>query len=164
MCVRIVMAGLMLLMAAGCQQDPQKQAYDELVGKKGVVWAPGNFLEAAKNGQTDVVVLFLRAGMDSETADQQGKTALIWAATQGHADTVKALVANGAQLNNTDNQGQTALMSAVRWDHIDCALALLAKGADVNAKAVDGSTALSIAKAKGNTDLVKVLQDAGAKA
>jgi ankyrin repeat protein len=162
--VRIAMVGLMLLVAAGCQQDPQKQAYDELVGKKGVVWAPGNFLEAAKNGQTDVAVLFLRAGMDSETADQEGKTALIWAAAQGHVDTVKALLANGALVNNADKQGQTALISAVRWDHIDCALALLAKGADVNAKAVDGSTALSIAKAKGNTDLVKVLQDAGAKA
>jgi ankyrin repeat protein len=42
-------------------------------------------------------------------------------------------------------------------------LALLAKGADANAKAVDGSTALGIAKAKNNSDLVKVLTDAGAK-
>jgi ankyrin repeat protein len=162
--VRIVrlLLGLLLVVAAGCQKTPQQQAYDELVGKRGVTWAPGNFLDAAKNGQTDVVTLFLRAGMNSESEDAQGKTALIWAAAQGHAETVKALLANGADPNNSDNEGKTALMWAARWDHIDCALALLNKGANVNAKAVDGSTALSIARTKQNADLVKVLEEAGA--
>jgi hypothetical protein len=161
--VRIVSAVLVLLVGViGCQKSPQQQAYDELVGKKGVAWAPGNFLEAAKNGQSDVVLLFLRAGMDSETEDAQGKTALMRAAAQGHVDTVQVLLANGAVVNNADDAGMTALMWAARWDHIDCALALLGKGANVNAKATDGSTALSIARSRNNADLAKALQEAGA--
>jgi ankyrin repeat protein len=147
----------------GCSKSPQEQAREKLVGQMGVVWAPGNFLDAAKNGQANVVGLFLQAGMDSETADDQGKTALILAASAGHTATVKTLLANGADANNTDKQGKSALIWAAEWDQIPAAQALLMNAADVNHKANDGLTALAAAQTKNDPQLVALLEKAGAK-
>ncbi|HVO23682.1 MAG TPA: ankyrin repeat domain-containing protein [Candidatus Margulisiibacteriota bacterium] len=147
---------------AACSKSPQEQARDKLVGEMGVVWAPGNFLDAAKNGKSDVVGLFLQAGMDSETADDQGRTALILAAAAGHTATVKTLLANGADPKNTDKQGRSALIWAAELDHIPAVQALLTNGADVNHAANDGLTALAAAKNKGDAELVALLEKAGA--
>lgn len=147
----------------GCSKSPQEQARNKLVGEMGVVWAPGNFLEAAKNGKSDVVGLFLQAGMDSETTDDQGKTALILAAAEGHTATVKTLLANGADVKNTDKQGKSALIWAAELDHIPAVQALLVNGADVNHQGNDGSSALAAAKNKGDAELVALLEKAGAK-
>jgi hypothetical protein len=70
---RILMMALLALGIGACSKSPQEQARDRLVGEMGVRWAPGNFLDAAKNGKDNVVALFLEAGMDSETADGAGK-------------------------------------------------------------------------------------------
>ena len=148
---------------ASCSKSPQEQARNKLVGEMGVVWAPGNFLDAAKNGKSDVVGLFLQAGMDSETADEQGRTALILAATAGHTATVKTLIANGADVKDTDKQGKTALIWAAELDQIPAVQALLVNGADVNHAANDGTTALAAAKNKGDAELVALLEKAGAK-
>lgn len=161
---RIVMVAVLALSAAGCSKSPQEQARDKLVGEMGVPWAPGNFLEAAKNGKDNVVALFLEAGIDSESADSDGRTALILAAQQGHASTVKTLLAKGADPNNSDGNGKTALIWGCQDDHIDVVLALLAKGVNVNAKANDGTTALSAARKQGDADVVKALEASGATA
>jgi ankyrin repeat protein len=153
----------LVVVLSGCSKSPQAQARDKLVGEMGVVWAPGNFLEAAKNGKSDVVGLFLQAGMDSESADEQGRTALILAATEGHTAIVKTLVANGADVKDTDEQGKTALIWAAESDHIPAVQALLVNGADVNHAANDGMTALAAAKNKGDAELVALLEKAGAK-
>jgi ankyrin repeat protein len=147
----------------GCSKSPQEQARNKLVGEMGVAWAPGTFLDAAKNGKSDVVGLFLQAGMDSETADDQGKTALILAAAAGHTATVKTLLASGADAKNTDKQGKSALIWAAEGDHIPAVQALLTNGADVNHTANDGLTALAVAKNKGDAELVALLEKAGAK-
>jgi ankyrin repeat protein len=159
----LVVLFALVALVGGCSKSPQEQARNTLVGKMGVVWSAGNFLDAARNGKSNVVGLFQQGGMDSETADDEGRTALILAAAQGHVDTVKTLLANGADVNNSDKQGKTALIWAAEWDHIPAAQALLVNGADVNHKANDGSTALTAAKAKGDAELVALLEKAGAK-
>jgi ankyrin repeat protein len=159
---RILSLTLLTLCIVACSKSPQEQARNRLVGERGVEWAPGNFLDAAKNGKDNVVALFLQAGMDSETADSTGKTALILAAQQGHTSTVKALLDNGADPNNSDQDGKTALIWGSLEDHIDTVLLLLGRGAKVNLKANDGTTALSAARARGDADLVKALEAGGA--
>jgi ankyrin repeat protein len=161
-CWRIVVMAALTLAAIGCSKSPQEQARDKLVAQMGVPWAPGEFLEAAQNGKNNVVALFLEAGMDSETADAQGRTALILAAQQGHADTVKILLEKGADPNNADKEGKTPLIWACGEDQVAVALALLGKGTNVNAKAIDGTTALSAANKRGDSELVKLLIANGA--
>jgi ankyrin repeat protein len=161
---RMAVLGLALLAVfTGCSKSPQEQARDKLVGEMGVPWSKEEFIQAAMTGHANVVELFLTAGMDTDATDAGGTTALIWAARNGHADTVKTLLNNGADANMIDNAGKTALIWAAAGDDISCVQALLDKGVNVNAKAFDGSTASSVAKQKGNTELVKLFELAGAK-
>ena len=161
---RVVVFGLALLAVfTGCSKSPQEQARDKLVGELGVPWSKEEFIQAAKTGHSQVVELFLTAGMEADATDEGGATALIWAARNGHADTVKTLLNNGADANMIDKAGKTALIWAATGDDISCVQTLLAKGANVKVTALDRSTALSVAKQKGNTELVKLFETAGAK-
>jgi ankyrin repeat protein len=56
-------------------------------------------------------------------------------------------------------------MYAAASENIDPEMikALLANGAEVNAKAKDGETALTLAGRKGNTEIVRLLENAGGK-
>ena len=163
-CIGMVVLGVVLLaMVPACSKSPQTQARDKLVGELGVPWTKEEFLQAARNGKTQVVELFLTGGMDADGTDGDGTTALIWAARNGHADTVKTLLNNGADPNLGDKTGKTALIWAATGDDIGCAQALLDKGAKVDVAALDQTTALGVAKQKGNTELVKLFEAAGAK-
>ena len=53
-------------------------------------------LHAARHGDTATVQTLLGKGVDIETKDNRGRTALYLAATNGHKDTVKALLKAGA--------------------------------------------------------------------
>src|SRR5438445_10717276 len=53
-------------------------------------------IERAAKGDTQVVELMLAAGMDPNSQNKAGDTALMWAADRGHIDTVKVLLDSGA--------------------------------------------------------------------
>jgi len=161
-CLAVVGMAL-VVMVTGCRKSPQDQAHDKLVGKLGVPWSKEEFIQAAMTGHVEVVQLFLTAGMDTAVTDESGTPALIWATRNGHAETVKTLLSNGADPNLLDATGKTALIWAAAGDDIHCVQILLAQGANVNATALDGSTALSVAKQKGNPELVTLFEQAGAK-
>lgn len=72
------------------------------------VQAPQNFLEACMSGSIGVVIAFYGEGSVT-TRDQNGATALHWAAIRGHPHIVRFLLDNGAQLNCVDKQKQTPL-------------------------------------------------------
>ena len=56
----------------------------------------------------------------------------------------------------------TPLIYASRNGHINIAQLLLNNGADVNVKDSWGRTAMMVAKSKGHTEIVELLQQAGA--
>ena len=66
-------------------------------------------LEAAKKGQTDVVRRLLENGVDANTKDKDGTTALMLAAGTGHLAVVRLLLENGADVHSRNDQGVTAL-------------------------------------------------------
>jgi uncharacterized protein len=95
-------------------------------------------------------------------------TALIAAAHLGHAEVVRMLIAAGAPLDHVNNLGWTALMeSIVLGDggkpHIDTLAALVKAGADINIADRAGVTPLQHARARGHTEMVSILEAAGAK-
>ena len=74
--------------------------------------------------------------------DNEGTTALVFAALGGDAETVQALLDAGADVNAKNSDGWTALMQAASGGDAETVQALLDARADVNAKDNDGVTAL----------------------
>jgi ankyrin repeat protein len=75
---------------------------------------------AACNGHTEIVKIFLdfSVNVDSESID--GVTALMKASGFGHTDTVKILLDTGADVNAQDNGGMTPLYYAMYKGTLQC--------------------------------------------
>jgi ankyrin repeat protein len=96
---------LLFLSACGSSSEDHRDALLEL----GVIWDDQVFLEQVKEGDLDVLVMFLKGGMDLETRDRSGATALMYAALSGHVEATSLLIEKGAQVNAQDNLGRRAL-------------------------------------------------------
>src|ERR1051326_5814064 len=64
--------------------------------------------DAARKGQTKQVASLLDRGAPIDSAEKDGRTALMLAAQRGHVDTVKLLLDRGAKGEARDRQGWTA--------------------------------------------------------
>ena len=103
-------------------------------------------LEAAEKGDTDKIWELIEQGADINAQNEDGMTALMYAARYGHLtpELLETLVSHGADVNARDNKGRTALMLSALHGHLTPELleALVSIGADVNAQDKDGMTAL----------------------
>jgi|GEM_PF-5896961 len=81
---------------------------------------------------------------DVAEADENGKTALHYAAELGNAPILKILVTAGADLEHTDKLGNSALHTAVLAAKQSNAIALQNLGVDVNVRNNDGETAIIV--------------------
>jgi len=120
------------------------------------------FIPKVINNEIEWVKTFLKAGIDPNTKDNDGWTALMKAAENGHKEVVELLLKNGADVNAKDNDGWTALMKAAKNGHKEIVELLLKNGADVNAKDNDGGTALMGAAWWGHKEIVELLLKNGA--
>jgi ankyrin repeat protein len=90
-------------------------------------------------------------------------TALIAAAHLGHVEVVRRLIAAGAPLDHVNNLGWTALMEAVVLGdggkrHQEVVRLLLAAGADRSIADRAGVSPLAHARARGYSEIVKLLE------
>jgi ankyrin repeat protein len=92
--------------------------------------------------------------------DEFGASPLMYAAAYGSVDQMRLLLHAGADVNMTTAEGATALM----WATGDAAKvrALLAAGANPQATTKSGATALLAAAVRENTEVFRILLDAGA--
>ena len=97
-----------------------------------------------------------------ESKDDQGKTALHWAASAGRKDIVLALLGTGANKDAKDDQGCTPLHEAAKEDKPEVVSLLAAKGADRNVSDDRGWTAMHHAAWFGYNDVVELLLTKGA--
>lgn len=148
------------LLHAACQMD--QEVHTALSGEfaqDDAKW----LMEAVRGkGYLDVVRILLEAGADPNATNKRGATPLMAAAACGETKIVQALLDAGANLHLTNEAGRTALMAAVQFDKLPCAKLLLQAGADPKAVAADGATALSLARAKANREMVKLLESLAA--
>merc|ERR1712111_89346 len=117
---------------------------------------------AGKKGHLDILRELLDRGANIEAQDKwQGNTALQYAAQNNHLEVVKELLDRGANIEAQGKwQGNTALHYAARYNRLDVVKVLLDRGANVRTKNADGETALKLARQKGHTEIVRVLQRA----
>jgi ankyrin repeat protein len=125
--------------------------------------APPSLVEAAMQGDKDAVRTMLKQGVDVNSAQGDGMTALHWAAQKGDIDLAKTLMYAGANVKAaTRIGGYTPLLIAAKNGNAAMIETLAAGGADVNSATLNGATALMFASQAGNADAVKVLLTRGA--
>jgi len=114
---------------------------------------------AAFEGHTGVVEVLLEYGAEVDRIDGVGRPALMYASSGPFPLTVWLLIENGADVNHADNaEGWTALMMAASEGHQPVVILLLRHGADIETADQDGDAAIDHARARGQTDIVALLE------
>jgi ankyrin repeat protein len=145
------------LVAAGADVNARdSQAYDLITIAAVANDVPMLKLAIASGGNTGLI-----------TSPYDG-TALIAAAHLGHVEVVQTLIDAKAPLDHVNNLRWTALIESIVLgdggkNHIACLKALVDAGADVNISDGEGVTPLMLAKRRGYTKMVKILEKAGAR-
>jgi ankyrin repeat protein len=126
------------------------------------------FLIAGAEGRSEILELMLKAEPDLKSTNRFGGTALIPACHRGHVEAVKVLLTTAIDRNHVNYLGWTALMEAVVLGdggprHTEIVRLLVAAGADTDIPDRDGVTALAHARQRGYSEMVRILQTAGAK-
>lgn len=132
--------------------------------KMGIPYSQNQFMAEVGVGNTEVVELFLRAGVGPEGGLISLARPLGVAIKKGHTKTVEILPAHGADPNRGGLIAQqTPLMTAVERSQYAIVKLLLDNGAFVNARDDKGKTALALARSKNRAAIVQLLKEAGAK-
>ena len=118
-----------------------------------------DFFIAATNDRAAEVRALLARGIDPNSVDAIGDTALIAAARGGNAATVDVLLAARADPERRNRFGDTAMMVATLNGHLGVAKALRARNAAVDGK---GWTPLIYAATGGHDEIVRWLLGEGA--
>lgn len=127
------------------------------------------FLYAAAEGRLAILRLILATGRaDLADTNRYGGNALIPAAHHGHPEVVRELLKTNIAVDHVNRLGWTALLETIILSdggptHQDIMAQLIAAGADVNLKDGEGVSPLTHARQRGYTEMVKMLEAAGAR-
>ncbi len=119
-------------------------------------------VDAAENRETREVRALLAEGVDVNTPQADGATALHWAAHWDDGNTADLLIHARADVNSTNDHGVTPLSLACLNGSAVMAERLLIAGADPNAARATGETPLMTAAHTGNVDVLQALLSRGA--
>jgi uncharacterized protein len=123
---------------------------------------------AAAVKHPDVVSYLIKHGAKVDKPGKWDITPLCRAAFLGETAGVRVLLAHGAHINHIDGNGNTPLMSAASAGHIEVVRALIRGGANINLRTFHREqgtklSALQIAHQAGQTKIVRLLRQAGAR-
>ena len=126
----------------------------------------GVTIAAVANDEETLRVLLAQGASAKLVTSRYDGTALIAAAHLGHEGVVKQLIAAGAPLNHVNNLHWTAAIEAVVLGdggvgHQQTLRALIKAGANLQLTDRQGNTPLQIARSRGYTEMVLMLERAG---
>ncbi|XP_059551522.1 ankyrin-2 isoform X34 [Myotis daubentonii] len=121
-----------------------------------------SFLRAARAGNLDKVMEFLKGGVDINTCNQNGLNALHLAAKEGHVGLVQELLGRGSAVDSATKKGNTALHIASLAGQAEVVKVLVKEGANINAQSQNGFTPLYMAAQENHIEVVKYLLENGA--
>lgn len=127
------------------------------------------FLYAAAEGRLEILRLILATGKANlSDTNRYGGTGLIPAAHHGHPEVVRELLKTKIAVDHVNRLGWTALLETIILSdggtiHQDILAQLIGAGADVNLVDAEGATPLTHARRRGYTDMVRMLEQAGAR-
>jgi ankyrin repeat protein len=153
----LVVSVLLALFLFGCGKS-KDQAVQELE-KLNLKAQSDDFVRSAERGDTKALLLFFEAGIDVNSQNSGGYTALMAAAKNGQLDVVNKLLQQKPNVDVQGYNGLTALMLAAENGQLSIVKALLAKNADPNLQDNNGWSALMKAVYRGHTDCVVAIAD-----
>ncbi len=119
-------------------------------------------VEAVKSRDTEAVRALLADGVDVNTPQPDGATALHWAAYRDDLDTASLLIAAGADVTVANELGATPLWLAADNGSAAMVERLLDAGADPNVALPEGETPVMTASRTGDVDVIRLLLAHGA--
>ena len=131
--------------------DPRDAARKELA-RIPLEYTPGAFVDSVAKRKQAAALLFLKAGIDPDSVDDRGVTALMRAAGHGDVVIMNALLGLRASVNQRNRRGETALEWAALADHVEVVRTLLLRGAD--AESVNRAFIVSAQRARAQALLV----------
>ncbi|XP_051896976.1 ankyrin-1-like isoform X4 [Pristis pectinata] len=124
--------------------------------------AATSFLRAARSGNLDKLLDYLKNGAEINTCNQNGLNALHLASKEGHVKVVSELLHNGIDLEAVTKKGNTALHIAALAGQEQVVKELVDYGANINAQSQKGFTPLYMAAQENHLEVVKFLLENGA--
>ncbi|MCA0753788.1 ankyrin repeat domain-containing protein [Paenibacillus sp. N4] len=122
-----------------------------------------DLLAAASEGDAAQVSLLLDRGANPDVTDEEGWTALMWAAQLNDTETALLLLEAGADPDIAEQSyEETALMVAIYNGSVEMTALLLEQGANPELQDSTGWTPLMSAASGGDIEALQLLLDAGA--
>lgn len=119
-------------------------------------------LVAAENGHRSVLATLKGRGASLDIVDDQGDTALHYAASNGDVNTLKFCVQSlGIKCDARDNDGDTPLIVAAQEGHVSVVQWLLKHGSSLTERNNDGMSSYMAALAGEQTHMIEVLNHLG---
>ncbi len=115
----------------------------------------GAFINAAEKGDTTAVLSFLKKGVDINSKDAKGRTAVMAATHGNHPETVKALIQEGADINIRDNRSDNPFLYAGAEGLLEILKLTIDAGADTKLTNRFNGTALIPASEHAHVEVVK---------
>ena len=137
------------LLAQGLQINPFSKYYE-------------NVARAAKQNDAATVRSVIANGGYPDQTDDEGRTAMHYAAINGNLQIIAILIKGGAKLDPKEKLGNTPLHMAADRNQVEATKLLLDAGATVDAENKDGMTPLMVAANRGSIEIVQVLLAKGA--
>lgn len=137
------------LLAAAHAQDPNRQLR---------TWAQSGQTERIRN------LLAESGGVDIDSRDESGWTALMYSVKEGYDGIVQLLITAGADVNLKNSAGETALHLAAKHDRVEATRLLLESAADFTARDEENRLPLYRAIEQRHAEIIDMLQAAAAQA
>ncbi|KAL9846933.1 ankyrin-3 isoform 10-T10 [Geothlypis trichas] len=147
-------------MSEEAKEKNTKPAHRKKKGKKSDTNA--SYLRAARAGNLEKALDYLKNGVDINISNQNGLNALHLASKEGHVEVVSELIQRGASVDAATKKGNTALHIASLAGQAEVVKVLVTNRANVNAQSQNGFTPLYMAAQENHLEVVKFLLDNGA--
>ncbi|XP_034537000.1 ankyrin-3-like [Notolabrus celidotus] len=116
-----------------------------------------SYLRAARAGNLEKVLDYLKTGVDINICNQNGLNALHLASKEGHVEVVAELLKLEAAVDAATKKGNTALHIASLAGQTEVVKELVNNGANVNAQSQNGFTPLYMAAQENHLEVVRFL-------
>lgn len=144
--------------------DAKTQEFVAALESRDIKFIPPDFFRCVSKGDLSSVVLFVNAGMDIDTPNEQGWTPLMVALFEGREEVALFLIKKGANVHAKDRSGYQPIHWAAFQGYTVVIDEIIARGGDVNAITDYGWSALLQATTLGHQPTVAVLLGYGADA